>query len=73
MTLEAAFRVNVTLLAAPVAGTLPVPVHPVVTYCTPMPIEMGDVTVSVIDEVALNHPLAGVGVSCADVTVRKYW
>ncbi len=61
--LEAALIENVTELAPPVAGTLPVPVHPVVTYCTPALTGIGVVTDSVTEEVALNHPLAGVGVS----------
>jgi hypothetical protein len=71
--LDAAFIVKVTVFDVPVAGTLPVPVQPVATYCIPAPPETGDVIDSVIELVALNHPLAGVGVSCADVTVKKYW
>jgi hypothetical protein len=73
VTLVAALIVKVTVFEVPVAGTLPVPVHPVVTYRTPAPPETGELTDSVIEEVALNHPLAGEGVSWADVTVKKYW
>ena len=61
--LEAALIVKLTLFEVPVAGTLPVPVHPVVMYWTPALTNTGEVTSSVIVEVALNHPLAGVGVS----------
>jgi hypothetical protein len=71
--LEAAFIVKVTVLDAPAAGMLPVPVHPVVTYWTPVAPAIGEVTASVIDDPASIHPLTGVGVSWADVTVRKYW
>jgi len=61
VTPEAAFIVKVTVFAEPVAGTLPVPVQPVAMYCIPVPAETGDGTDSVIDVVALNHPLEGVG------------
>jgi hypothetical protein len=71
--LEAAFIVKVTVLVEPVAGTLPVPVQPFATYCIPVPAETGDVTDSVIEAVALNHPLDGVGLPCEEITVRKYW
>ncbi len=71
--LEATLIVKVTVFEVPVAGTLPVPVHPVATYRTPVPPETGELTDSVIEEVALNHPLTGEGVSWADVTVKKYW
>jgi len=73
VTPEAAFIVKVTVFAEPVAGTLPVPVQPVAMYCIPVPAETGDGTDSVIDVVALNHPLDGVGLPWEEVTVRKYW
>jgi len=71
--LEAAFIVRVTLFEVPVAGTLPVPVQPVVRYWVPVPPETGELTDSASEDPALNHPLTGVGVSWVEETVRKYW
>ena len=72
MIVDAELRVKVTLFEDPVAGTLPVPVQPVVMYCVPVPAETGEVTDSVTDIPALSHPVVGEGVSCDDETVRKY-
>ena len=52
-----------TELVLPEDGTLPVPVHPVQTYCTPVPPETGDVTDSVTFVPDVTHPLVGVGES----------
>jgi hypothetical protein len=61
--LEGAFIVNCTLVEDPEDGTLPVPLHPVHTYCIPEPPETGDVTDAVMLEPASNHPLDGFGLS----------
>ncbi len=70
--LDEVLIVKVTVLPVPDAGTLPVPLQPVTTYCTPVLPETGELTDSMIEEPALSHPVAGVGLSRAEVTVRKY-
>jgi len=72
LIVEGELSVKVTLLELPVDGILPVPVQPVVMYWAPVPADTGEVTDSVMDVPALSHPVVGVGVSWADVTVRKY-
>jgi hypothetical protein len=54
----------------PDAGTLPVPVQPVQTYWVPEGPGVGDVTDSVMLEPESNQPLAGVGESYGEVTVK---
>ena len=61
--LEGAFIVKVTLAVDPDAGTLPVPVHPVQEYWTPVGPGQGEVTDAVMSVPASNHPLVGVGES----------
>jgi hypothetical protein len=68
--LDGAFIVKVVLVPEPDDGTLPEPVHPVHTYCIPLPPETGDVTDAVILVPASNHPLDGEGLSYAELTVR---
>jgi hypothetical protein len=62
--------VNCTLVEEPDEGTLPLPLHPVHTYCIPVPPETGDVTEDVMTVPASYHPLDGVGLSYAELTVR---
>jgi hypothetical protein len=62
--------VNVTLEDDPEDGTLPDPLHPVHTYWIPEPPDTGDVTEAVTLDPASNHPLDGVGLSYAELTVR---
>jgi hypothetical protein len=61
--LDGAFIVNVTLVEDPEDGTLPVPLHPVHTYCIPVPPDVGEVTEAVILVPASNQPEVGVGLS----------
>jgi hypothetical protein len=68
--LEAWVIVNVTDDAVPEAGTLPVPVQPVVRYCFPEPPDSGDVTDSVMPVPESNQPLLGLGESYEEITVR---
>ena len=70
MIVDAADMVNVADVVLPDAGTLPVPVQPVHTYCIPEPPDTGDVTDSVMLEPESNQPLVGVGESYGDDTVR---
>ena len=53
--------VKLSEVLVPLVGTLPVPTHPVETYCTPTPPLTGEVTDAEIMLLALNHPLVGVG------------
>ncbi len=48
-------------------------VTPEAAFIVKVTVLTGDVTDSVIDVVALNHPLDGVGLPWEEVTVRKYW
>jgi len=57
------FIVNVVLVEVPEEGALPMPLHPVQTYCIPDPPETVDVTEAVILDPASYHPLDGVGLS----------
>jgi hypothetical protein len=59
--LEGAVMVKLNEVLVPLVGTLPVPTHPVETYCTPVPPLAGDETDAEIELLALNHPLVGVG------------
>ena len=52
---------NVTAVAVPEAGTLPVPDQPVVAYWVPVPAAIGDAMNSVMLDPLLNQLLAGVG------------
>ncbi len=54
---------KVRLDVAPLAGTLPLPVHPVVMYLAPVPALTGEVTWDVMEDPESNQPLFGVGVS----------
>ena len=62
--------VKPTEVPVPVDGTFPEPVHPVQTYCTPLEPADGEVTNSVMIEPEANQPLAGVGVSYGEDTVK---
>jgi len=66
------FIVNARLEIVPLTGTLPLPVQPVVMYRTPVPALTGELTCAAMVDPELNQPLLGVGVSCEEVTVRKY-
>ena len=59
-----------TLELPPELGTLPVPVQPVQTYCVPVPPATGEVTDAEMLAPLSNHPLAGVGVSYAEVDAK---
>jgi hypothetical protein len=54
----------------PDAGTLPVPVQPVQTYCVAESADTGDITDADIVLPESNQPLVGVGESCEEITVR---
>jgi hypothetical protein len=68
--LEGSVIVKFTDVSEPEVGTLPVPLHPVATYCIPVPPETGEVTDSVIEVPESNQPDGGDGVSYKDETVR---
>jgi hypothetical protein len=72
VTVEGWSIVNCTLVAAPDAGTLPVPVQPVQTYWT-IVAATGEPTEVVMGVPASNQPLAGVGEPYGEVTVNIYW
>lgn len=58
---EGAVIVNVVADAVPEAGTLPVPVQPVQTYCVPVPPETVDATDPVMLDPLSYQPLEGDG------------
>jgi hypothetical protein len=62
--------VKVTDVSVPEAGTLPVPVQPVQTYCVPAEPGMGEVTDSTICVPDSNQPFDGEGESYREVIER---
>jgi hypothetical protein len=61
--LEGAAIEKLTREEPPEAGTLPVPVQPVQTYCVPEGPDAGEVTEAVMLVPESNQPLIGVGES----------
>jgi len=61
---------KLTEFVVPDAGTLPVPVQPVQTYCVPEGPATGEGTLALIGVPALNQPLTGLGDPYGEVTVK---
>ena len=67
---EGEVMVKATVAAEPDAGTLPVPDQPVQTYWVPEEPDVGEVTDSFMPVPELNQPLAGLGESYGEDTVK---
>jgi len=66
---EGALMLKLTEFVVPDAGTLPVPVQPVQMYRV-VPTVTTESTEAVIDDPESNQPPLGVGVPCAEFTVK---